>query len=108
MGRRAPEPNEEYLAEHAKHRAVYDEPAPTVIEGDVKPVEDDERAVYRVIGRHAVFGAKTGGELELTARQAAPLVEAGHIELAVAEEVSEAADAESDDTGHLPEVTESE
>jgi hypothetical protein len=108
MGRKQPEPSEEYLAEHAKHRAVYDEPAPTVIDGDVKPVENDERSVYRVVGRHEVFGAPTGGELELTDRQAAPLLECGHIELVVAEEISEPAEAESDDTGHLPEVNESE
>jgi hypothetical protein len=79
---------------------------------------------YIVVGNHAVNGSRPGELVEITSAQAKSLVGSGHVKVydpehddikdydAVVEppkeEISEAAEAESDEPGHLPEVEESE
>lgn len=105
--RKAPPPTEEAIAARAEHRR---RPDPVVVETHDESVSED-KCEFKVVGRHAVYGVMPGDSIHLPLAAAAPLLVSGNLEVVeVPVEVLETqtpADV-ADETGHSPEVTESE
>jgi hypothetical protein len=107
--RKAPPPSAESIAAREEHRRR-DEPF-------VAPEREAEAPAgtfeYKVIGRHTVHDVKPGDSLHLTHSAARALVLSGNLELVevpadAIEETPVDEPVVADETGHSPELTESE